>query len=461
MKEKKKSFYKESTKRLRDENIRIAEARERKIETSKDEKKLGLTAEEIGKKLKPRLTKVKTTEKARPFMVLKDQESLLIERDDELVEAVNKTYIKESKYGDSLKEKGDYKRTSMKFTHVNYCPREVYYEFFEPERSRPYTVKGLILFDDGKRHHKNIQNRLEEMGVLRGSEGYLNIPEINANGFYDGLIPIERQNGWLVCDILEVKTKLPYACNTVKQGDYDQSQLYHFGSKLSPALKASKIRTRNLRIFYKDRALETDEIHFGWIAKPDPDRQVDIMEYMRFLWNVVVGEKLLCPHPYEKKSKKCQYCRFKDWCWREYPDQTVEQVSMEIELPEKEILDSYAQKLYGILKKENELKAEKDKIADVLIQYFMKTKTDVYPIKGEEGLAPKQGKTTIWDCEYLRKNLGPELYAKISEPKQGLVSDLVHREFVDAAIFEKAKKYKPKKLSIYIKKIKGGVNADT
>lgn len=455
-----KAAKKSLTKKTRDENIRIAEERRRKPDDKKAEKKI--SRKDVERAKKPRITKPK--KKDRPFLVLKDQEKLLIEKDDTLVEAINKSYISEAGFGNGLTKKGDYKRTSMKFTHVYYCPREVYYEFFEPERARKYTAKGLILFDEGKRHHKNLQRRLEDMGVIRGSEGYLRIEEINANGFYDGLVLIEKtSNGWLICDILEIKSKNPSACSSVAQKDYDQAQLYHVGAKQSAALKAKKIIIRNIRILYRDRAIQTDEVDFGWTAMPDLDRQKDIMEYMRFLWFKVVGEKFLCPHPYEKKSTKCTYCLYKEWCWHEYPD-VVEEPEFdpdEITLPEEEILLSYAKKLYEILNQEAELQAEKKKLEPIILHYFLKTKKGLLPVTVTEGLAPKQGKRSEWDIDALRLAIGDEMFAKISKPDSKKITELIHRDFVDAGKFEQFKKYKLNKPSIYIKKIVGGIeNAD-
>lgn len=455
---------KEFNRRTRDENIREfdkrtpgkkAESTTTKPETPK------FTKDEIRKKLKPLSKVVKTEAKAKPkpFLVLKEQESLLTERDYELTKAIDESYIEESKHGNSIKDKGDLRQKNLWFSNVADCPREIYYKFFEPERARDYTAKGLKLFAEGKRHHTNIQRRLEDRGKARNPEGFLEIPGCGATGYYDGLINVGNENGWQICDMLEIKSKLPFACEAIAQKDYDQAQLYHYAAQFSKRLKVKRIKVRNIRIFYRDRAIQTDEVDFGWIAKPDLDRQQEIIECFQWLHDAVVGKKFLCPHPYEKKSKKCQYCRFKEWCWREYPDRVVEakeEVAASLKLPEKEILDSYAKKLHGILKKMSELKAEKDKLEPVLLAYFLKTKNPIYLVNDGEGLAPKQSKTTTWDIEGLKEAIGDEMYAKISEPKAKHITELINREFVDAAKFEAFKKYKPSKPSIYIKKIEGG-----
>lgn len=461
MSKEKKSFLKFLNKRTRDENIRIA--RERKLPKSELEKKgktLGLTKEQIKKKLKPLEAKAKKLEekkKEKPFLVLKAQDHFLAERDHELTEEIDKSYIEESKSGDSLKDKGDLGQKNLNFSNVSDCPREIYYKFFEPERARDYTVKGLKLFSEGKRHHINLQRRLEDRGKARNPEGFLEIPRCGATGYYDSLINVGVENGWDICDVLEVKSKLPFACEVIAQRDYDQAQLYQYGCQFSRRLKTKKIKVRNIRILYRDRAVQTDEVDFGWIVKPDLERQHQINEYFNWLYDVVINQQFLCPHPFERKSTKCLYCRFNAWCWREFPEQVIEEKKedpLEIKLPGKEIIDSYANKMYGILRKEAALKEEKKQLQEVILNYLRQEKVPHYLIKDDVALAPKQGKTSEWDEKGLMEALGFEWYAKISKPDGKKITSLIHREFVDASIFERYKKYKPKKPYLYIKKIK-------
>lgn len=460
---KKKPLSKEAkaalTKKAREDNIAEFEKR-KKVKVKPPEvpkiKEKELTADEIRKKLRRGIQPERIIAAKKPYYILKPMKKLLAEQDMEIVEVLAQSYTAES--ARKLKEKGDLAQKNLYFTNVRDCPREIYYKFFEPQRARDYTVKGQILFDDGNIHHRTIQRRLEDMGKAKRSEGYLNIPEVEAGGYYDILIKVkELKNGWTVCDIGEIKSKLPYACHEIAQVDYDQAQLYHYAATHSDRLRIKRIKIRAIRIIYKDRALETDDIHFGWLVKPDYDRQMDIMKYFQYLKEVVIDRKFLAPHPFEKSSKKCEYCRFKGWCWLEYPELMADEVKEipgdKIEIPVKEILDSYAKKLYQIMKKEKELKEEKEKISPVIMAYLAKVKKSVYRLNDELGFEIRKSRDILWDKEMLFKKCGAIYFCKIADIKSALVSKLIKDEFVDAGIFEKAKKYKWKKAYLALTKL--------
>jgi len=450
------------TKYVRDKNIAVSVDRP-KPEEPAQVVDLGLTKEEIKAKLKPKREPKKKVE--RPFLVLKDQECYMAERDYEITEELKKSYIEQSKSRKTITDKGDRGQKNLYFTDVRSCPRQVYYKFFEPERARDYTVKGLILFDDGDRHHLNIQRRLEDRGKGINPEGFLEVPEVGATGYYDQLYVVGNENGYTLCDIEEIKSKFPFACTDIDQEDYDQAQLYIYAAQFSKRLQTKHIKVIGARLVYKDRAVQTEEVHFAWRLKPDPERQQQILEYFRYLKFTVIDQKKLVPHPYEKKSTKCEYCRFKEWCWRKFPDKVDEWQPTEdlenVKLPAQEILESFAKRLYEILKQEKELREEKKKLEPIMLKYFLETKNAILPVNQFEGLAPKQGSRSEWDIQGLRAALGDEFYAKISKPDSSLIKDLIFKEYVDASKFETFKTIKQSKPSLYIKKLQGGLdNAD-
>ena len=452
----------ESTKKLinratRDKNIRVSKTRKMTIEkTPATGKKI--TRKDIEKAMKPQKSALIKKKKEKPWLVMKPQEKLLLITDDEISKILEESYTKEKSFGDTLKEKGDYKRTSLAFGHCKSCPRSCYYDFYEPHKARAYTSKGLILFDDGKRHHKNIQNRLDDMGRMRNSEGYLHIEEVCANGYYDGLIPVGTEGQFTVCDILEIKSKGTGGMSC-SQPDYDQAQLYLYASKFSKSLKASKIKTRNIRILYKDRSGLAEDIHYGWMALPDLNRQKDIMEFMRYLWNVIYKQKKLIPHPYERKSNACKWCRYHSHCWLGFPSPEEAREPdlskiMEVKTPTKELVESFSNRLFALLKEEKKLKAEKEDLVAPLLKYFLKEKIKLMPMEGEEGLGVSQSKLSEWNVAGLLEAIGPELYSQISKPDGSRVTALIKKEYIDAGKFEAFRSYKLSKPSIQIRKVK-------
>ena len=88
---------KELTRQTRDRNIAISKRRKKPQEPDKVEK-LGLTKEQVKQKLKPVSQKApKKKEKPKPYYILKPQEIFLAERDYEIIEDLNQSYIEQSK----------------------------------------------------------------------------------------------------------------------------------------------------------------------------------------------------------------------------------------------------------------------------------------------------------------------------------------------------------------------------
>jgi len=436
---------KESTGRVRAENIKEYMKRQpagKQVADPKVKKGPPLKAKDIRKVLKP-VRAVKKKVIGADFLMMKPQKTFLAEREYELVEALEASYKADAGYGKSLKERGDSGQKNLRFSDVTNCPRMVHYSFYEPHKARDYTVKGLILFEDGRWHHSNIQRRMEDRGLGGRPEGYLTLPSCGAVGYYDQLINVGIENGWRICDMTEYKSKLPFVCDAIKQEDYDQVQLYHVAARYSERLRDKKIRIRNIRLLYRDRAVQTDEVHFSWMIQPDKPRQRQCLAYMDWLYEKVVLERYLPPQPFEPTSTNCIYCRWKAWCWKDYPEIIVSEAELEpVDVPGREIVESHAKRVFTIMNLEKDLREEKARLAPVVLGYLKEHKKSIFPISEEDGLVVRQGKTTVWDKKKLIKRIGAEEFALVAQISSALVSDLISREFVDAGIFESVKTYK-------------------
>ena len=458
-------FKKKLDRQLRADNIREAERRGRADlppESEQETEVRRITQAEIRKRLRPISRKKREVyKKDLPYFIMRPMSDLQdrVIVDFELVDHIRNSYFRKRDL--AVEEKGDYRRESLRFSHVNSCPREVYFDFFEPEMARKYTLKGLIFFEDGHEKHEIIQDRLNKEGVLRDSEGWLRLDEVHANGRYDGLIPVEEKDGWTICDIIEIKTKFSGACEHVNQRDFDQGQLYILGSRESKKLKHLKIKVRGLRLFYRDRTLMTDDIHFGFYAKSDPERQTDILKYMRFLWFDVVGKKKLVPHPYAKRSPYCEtFCRYTQRCWKGYEDQVREIDLDEVTLPSMDIIKSAADKVTENQVKINILKKEMEDLKPILEAYFLHNPKELIleTVRDPDtiyGILPDLRKKLEWiNLDKLIMEIGEKNFSKISKPDTKRLNHFNSENFIDMGLFEKYKKYHQQSLRIKIGKIR-------
>lgn len=445
--------------RTRDENIRIEKLRpaskRTQVKTTEKPKELQYTKEQVRAALERPVQVIKKPQKkAAAQYLLRDMEdgAMMAVPDTKIVEEINKSYQEDRE--EKLKHRGDKRQKNLYFSNTKACPRTIYYRFFQPEMARDYTAKGLILFDDGNKHHLNLQRRLEDRGVTTNPEGFVEIlPEdegFHATGYYDQIHISEDRNG-----ILEIKSKFPGACFSILQADYDQAQLYIFAAQKSKRLKAKGIKITGATLLYKDRALQTDDVHYAWTIKPDPERQHDILEYFRFLQKTVVDKKTLIPHPHERSSTACTYCVFADHCWKgikiKENDAKILELMAASELPEKEILESAVKRYYTLLKQIKEIKKDAKVYEPILLNYFLKTQEQLIPVTTSEGIGLTQSSSTEWDSTGLAKAIGTKLYLKISHPMQGKITDLIKRQNVDAMKFELFKTKKLSKPSLGIK----------
>lgn len=386
--------------------------------------------------------------------------------DTELVDAYYKTYVDDSKQGRSdratIREKGVRKhREYLYFTEIaRACPREVFFRIHMPEKGRDYTVKGLMLFDDGNLHHREAFSRLEREKKVNNPERELILPDIGAVGYYDGLCPMGVDgSGNRLVDIFEMKSKIGAGALSFSQDDYDQAQLYHYAARFCPTLKRKGMKIRKIRIFNRDRSLMIDDPACAWIIDPDGERLEELLTYAKWLHKITFEEKYLCPHPYTIDHQKCFYCRFNSWCWRGFPapvkDQKVVAPDPKIPIPDLEILKSMGKRYLEIRAEVKKLEEEKDTISPVFLNYFAKTGVKQFPIQEfDRALAPITGQKKSILREQLLQSLGSELFIKISDPNSKRIESAVTSGLITGDLAQRAFKYDPKKPYVGVVKIK-------
>jgi len=373
------------------------------------------------------------------IQMLKPQGTLKLLPDPELLEAIYSSYRSESRHRDNgaIVEKGDLKQKNLWVSDGKRCPREVWYKFHHPEKARPYTVKGLILFADGKLAHKDLQLRLETIRKADHPGGYLKDPELDVSGYYDDLIILGHENGWTLCDILEIKTKYPSDMEP-DQDDYDQDQYYIWMAEFSDWLREHRIKIVGGRLAYKDRSLTTDDIYRCWRVERDDERIGQIRDYFRKLKETVQGDEVPL-RPYERNSTSCTYCKFSTFCWEGIPKPEAPAFIADetIEKPEQELVESAAARYIELKAEEKKVEDEIDRLRSVLMRYFKATGLEQIAVNGQ-AIVHGVMKKSILDEDYLLEQAGDK-WLLIARPDVKKIQAAIKDGMIDAGVLEQAK----------------------
>jgi CRISPR/Cas system-associated exonuclease Cas4 (RecB family) len=374
--------------------------------------------------------------------LLRDQDTHLATPDPELVEAVYESFRAESRHGHGLKEKGDKKRDHLWATDIRYCPRKVYYDFTNPSKAREYTVKGLMLMEDGNLHHKDIQRRLEERRKADHPGGFLEDAELGVTAYYDDLYIVGHKNRWLLCDILEIKRKFGKDIQAIDQADYDQLQYYIWMAQFSKWLESHRIRILGGRLLYSDRAIMTDEVYSAWRVEKDEKRIEEIRDYIKNL-KLAIAEKTIPRRPFERESLSCVYCRYNDFCWRGIPTAVAPAFSASetAERPEKELVDSMALNYIKLKKEAAELEKQIGEAREIIKKYFAATGLSEIPV-GDKAIVRSQIKRFSLDAAYLFDTLPREVWTGIVSPDLKKMKAAIKDGSLDPEAFERSKVYR-------------------
>lgn len=341
------------------------------------------------------------------------------------------------------------KRKYFYMSDVSKCDRELYYLFYHPEKKRTIADKTLMLFRCGNMFHEEIQFRLKKQRIIDNSrdlEYGIEDWECETTGRLDSFA---QDNGRLA--ITEIKAKNPYGFvnEEPEQFEIDQLLWYIFAAKNSKNLRKRKIHDYGY-ILYVEGWPISDFPLVGWKVAYDKKRIEEIRNRFKNL-KEIIASKALPKRPHERDSIKCQYCRFKEYCWRGVPEAVEPErlPNLAVEKPEMELVESaqdrYIQLKNNIKKEETEL----EQVRDILIRYFKATGT-----KETERIMHIFSKTTALDRDYLLKKLKDKWHV-IAYPSIALMKKAVEDGDVDPEILERAKK------TIFTDSLrikKGGVN---
>jgi len=357
-----------------------------------------------------------------------------LNRDHFLIKELIDSYRDERKKGSGQRDKQAPKNLYMSF--VSHCDREVYYRFVHPEKRRTLADKTIVFFRHGNMYHEEIQERLKKKRVIDNSrdiEYGLEDWAIDTTGRLDCFV---SENGGLV--VTELKSKNPYAFNVEEphQEEIDQLFWYIYAAKKSKSLKERNIQDYGY-ILYMERGETSDFPFAAWKIPYDEKRVKAIRKRFRDLKQLIDAKKIP-QRPHERDSIKCNYCRFKEYCWKGIPEAKEPELQADpsIEKPEKELVESaenrYVQLKSEIAEREKEIK----EVYGLLIRYFKATGAEE-----TERLKHIFSKKTSLDEDYLLKELKGKWHL-IASPQAKLIQQAIKDGEVDPEVFERAKRVK-------------------
>ena len=355
-----------------------------------------------------------------------------LSKDHFLIKSLVETYREEwqRKQGQRDKEK----RQRFYMSDVGKCDREIYYLFHNPEKKRTIADRTIIFFRHGNLYHEEIQFRLKKSRVVdtsRDLEYGLEDFEIETTGRLDSFV---SENSGLA--VTEIKSKNPYQYKAKEPAQEETDQLiwYIFAAKQSKSLRKRNILDYGY-ILYAERG-ETDDFPFkGWKVRYDEQRIQGIRERFKKLW-LAIQAKELPQRQHERKSIKCEYCRFRDFCWEGVPEIPTPELQSDssIEKPEQELVESVEKRFVELKKQKDRIEDEMENLSEILIKYFKAT-----GINETEFLRHRFSPHISLDEQYLLENL-KDKWPLIAKAQLKLIQEAIKRGEVDPEILERAKK---------------------
>lgn len=335
------------------------------------------------------------------------------------------------------------------FSDVSKCDRAIYYEFIEPDKKRPITAKTLMMFAAGNMLHDDLQLRARQRGIVesaRDLEFGLSDWDTKATGRLDFIVSCYRfaeaqlDRGIAVA---EIKTKNPYnfGNDEPSQEEIDQLLWYIDRLKESPAqaVKESVVLDYGF-IIYADRSMTAEPVPIAaWRIGFDETRVAVIKARFSEL-DRAIRASAIPQRPYERDSLKCQYCRFREWCWAGVPEAVAPPIMPDetVERPEMELVESMASNYIRLKAEEKRIGNELELAQKTLLQYFRATGTEAFPVNGDTIARARIARTSL-DFPYLMRALGVETYASIAAPQAKLIQAAIKDRRIDPEVYERAK----------------------
>lgn len=355
------------------------------------------------------------------------------------------------------------------FSDVSKCDRALFYEFKAPDKKRPITAKTLMMFAAGNMLHDDIQLRARQRGIVesaRDLEYGLADWGTKATGRLDFIVSSYRFAEAQVdrgIAVAEIKTKNAYNFGEEEPSQEEIDQLLWYIDRLkespSQAIQNSVVLDYGF-IVYADRSMTADPLPLAaWRVDFDATRVAVIKARFSELDRAIQADAVP-RRPYERDSIKCQYCRFRDYCWEGVPEATPPPILPDetVEKPEMELVESMAANYVRLKGEAKQIEHKLEAAHKTLLAYFRATGTTEFPVNGEM-IQRVQSPHIDLGSVYLLSKLGAELFISISKPQAKLVQARIKAGEIDPEVYERAKQVTYGD-TLRIKKGKGENHAD-
>lgn len=186
-----------------------------------------------------------------------------------------------------------------RMSEIGKCERALVYDW-RGEEKEPISGRGMLIFNDGDMHHRDIRDRIRKAGFeLIEEERELYDPNWNLSGHIDGIV---CNNGDRL--LLEIKS------------------INHFQfERLNSTPLEDHIQQINLYMFYRDidrgvilyKNKNTAAMKEFIIERDENLIQELLAKFERIDSHLKAGT--LPDRPYPKSDWHCQYCQFQKICW--------------------------------------------------------------------------------------------------------------------------------------------------
>jgi len=310
------------------------------------------------------------------------------------------------------------------------CKRALFYEFKLDIPKKALDARALMIFKAGDAFHDLVKNYLWRSGVLRQEEARLPQTaktELNLTGRFDAMVSTTPEGDR---ELVEIKSISHFGFEDMSEPKEEwlgQLMIYmHYLGVKNGVIFAINKNTSEM----KQWSIDYDEKVFA-------KAKGYFLEVAKFIKKNKEPER-----PFARDSWQCGYCKFNGHCWRDcpIPEPPAFKIDATIEPPSQEVLES-AINAYCSLDEQLKMLRKEYESAKMIVEIYFKTSIEKTVSSSNFSIERIQRQNVNYDPEKLRRGLGSEKFALISNPSSTLIKQALKEGLVDPTVVEKTKSY--------------------